>query len=145
MRAVLRALLLLQALVPVHALAADEKLSIELNSTETAENRCRMNFVVENKSNVTLESMKLDMVAFSIDGAILRRLLIEMGPVRATKTLVRTFVFDDECRQIGALLVNDVAACAPANPAPASTASPCRRGSKRFVSTSSSQAHCAPL
>ena len=59
MRAVLRTLLLLQALVPVHALAADEKLSIELNSTETAENRCRMNFVVENKSNVTLESMKL--------------------------------------------------------------------------------------
>ena len=47
MRAVLRTLLLLQALVPVHALAADEKLSIELNSIETADNRCRVNFVVE--------------------------------------------------------------------------------------------------
>jgi hypothetical protein len=116
MRAALRALLLLQALVPAHALAADEKLSIELNSIEATENRCRVNFVVENKSNIALESMKLDLVTFSVDGALLRRLLIEMGPVRATKTLVRTFVFDDECRQIGALLVNDVAACAPGEP-----------------------------
>jgi hypothetical protein len=142
MRAVLRALLLLQALVPVHALAADEKLSIELNSTETAENRCRMNFVVENKSNVALESMKLDMVAFSVDGAILRRLLIEMGPVRATKTLVRTFVFDDECRRSARCWSTMWRPVPPANPAPASTASPCRRASKRFVSTSSSQVHC---
>jgi hypothetical protein len=78
MRAVLRALLLLQALVPAHALAADEKLSIELNSIETADNRCRVNFVVENKSNVALESMKLDLVTFSVDGALLRRLLVEM-------------------------------------------------------------------
>jgi hypothetical protein len=117
MRSVLRALLLLQVLVPAHVLAADEKVSIELNSVESADNRCRVNFVVENKSNVALESMKLDLVAFSIDGAILRRLLVEMGPVRATKTLVRTFVLDDECRQIGALLVNDVSACAPGEPA----------------------------
>ncbi len=72
--------------------------------------------MIENKSDAAIESMKLDLVTFGTDGAILRRLLTEMGPVRAAKTMVRAFVVDDECRQIGAILVNDVAACAPGEP-----------------------------
>jgi hypothetical protein len=116
MRGVLRALVVLQALLPLCAFAADEKVLIELNSIESADNRCRLNFVVENKSRVAIESMKLDLVVFGTDGGILRRLVTDMGPVRAIKTVVRVFVFDDECRQIGAILVNDVAACAPGEP-----------------------------
>ena len=85
--------------------------TIELNSVENAGTRCRVNFVIENKSNVAMKNMKLDVVAFSADAAILRRLLIEMGPVRAAKTMVRTCVFDDECRQIGSVLVNGVELC----------------------------------
>jgi hypothetical protein len=116
MRGVLRALVVLQALLPLCAFAADEKVLVELNSIESADNRCRLNFVVENKSRVAIESMKLDLVVFGTDGGILRRLVTDMGPVRAIKTVVRVFVFDDECRQIGAILVNDVAACAPGEP-----------------------------
>src|SRR5512144_2005244 len=110
MRGVLRALAILQALLPIGAFAADQKVLVELNSIEPADNRCRLNFVIENKSDVAIESMKLDLVTFGTDGAILRRLLTEMGPVRTAKTMVRAFVVDDECRQIGAILVNDVAA-----------------------------------
>ena len=44
------------------------------------------------------------------------RLLTEMGPVRAAKTIVRTFAVEAECRQIGSILVNDVTACAPGEP-----------------------------
>jgi hypothetical protein len=116
MRGVLRALVVLQVLLPLSTFAADEKVRIELNSIESADNRCRLNFIVENRSHVAIESMKLDLVTFATDGAILRRLITEMGPVRAAKTMVRAFVVDDECRQMGAVLVNDVVACTPGEP-----------------------------
>ncbi len=110
MRGVLRALVLLQVLLPLCAFAADEKVLVELNSIESADNRCRLNFVVENKSRVAIESMKLDLVGF------LRRLITEMGPVRAAKTVVRAFIVDIDCQQLGAVLVNDVTACTPGEP-----------------------------
>ena len=116
MRRVWRALVVLQVLVPLCASAADEKVLVELNSIESADNRCRLNFVIENKSDVAIESLKLDLVAFGSDGGILRRLVTEMGPVRAAKTMVRAFAVDGECRQIGSILVNDVTACAPGEP-----------------------------
>src|SRR5258708_30425674 len=107
---------MLPALVPPCAFAGNEKVRGELNSIEGADNRCRLNFVIENKSDVALESMKLDLVAFATDGSILRRLVTEMGPVRSTKTMVRTFAVDADCRQIGSILVNDVTASTPGEP-----------------------------
>lgn len=110
------ALLELYLLAPLSGLAAGEKLFLELNSAEAVENRCRLNFVVQNKSDSALESMKLDLVVFDTWGAIRQRMLTEMGPVRPLKTSVRTFVLDMDCAQIGSILMNDVAACAPASP-----------------------------
>jgi hypothetical protein len=83
---------------------------------ESADNRCRLNFVVQNKSRVAIESMKLDLVGFDTDGGIVRRLITDMGPVRAAKTVVRAFIVDIDCHQLGAVLVNDVTACAPGEP-----------------------------
>jgi hypothetical protein len=117
MRRVLRALIVLQVLFPLCAFAADEKVLVELNSIEGADNnRCRLNFVVQNKSRVAIESMKLDLVGFDTEGGIVRRLITEMGPVRAAKTVVRAFIVDIDCHQLGAVLVNDVPACAPGEP-----------------------------
>ena len=116
MRGVLQALVVLQLLLPVCALSAEEKMLVELNSIEGGDNRCRLNFVIQNKSDIAMESLKLDLVAFGTDGGILRRLITEMGPVRAAKTNVRAFVLDADCRQLGAILVNDVTACAPGEP-----------------------------
>jgi hypothetical protein len=115
MRSVLYVLVVLQVLVPFCARAADDKVLVDLNTAENSENRCRMNFVIENKSEQVLDSMKLDLVVFGGDGGIMRRLIVEMAPLRPMKTIVRTFLVEAECGQIGAILVNDVAACAPAD------------------------------
>ena len=116
MRGLLRVLVILIVLTPLYASAADSKVLLELNSIEPVDHRCRLNFVIENKSDTGIESMKLDLVAFGTDGGILRRLLTEMAPVRPAKTMVRAFLVDAECTQLGAILVNDVTACAPGEP-----------------------------
>jgi hypothetical protein len=101
---------------PICAAAAEPTFMVELNTAESADNRCRMNFVIENKSNAAVDSLKLDLVVFGSDGGILRRMLTEMAPVRPAKTIVRAFLVDTECQQIGAILVNDVTACQPGDP-----------------------------
>ena len=113
MRGVACALVVLHVLLPMATSAAEEKVSIQLNSVENTDNRCRLNFVIENKSQVRIESMKLDLVAFGGDGGILNRVIVEMGPIRSAKTMVRAFGVDAECAHISALLVNDVVVCTP--------------------------------
>jgi hypothetical protein len=113
----LRVLVVALAIMPPGAAhALDSEIALELNSIEPADPRCRLNFVIQNKSNGPIESMKLDLVAFGTDGGILRRLVTEMAPLRPTKTVVRAFLVDAPCSQLGAILVNDVTACAPAEP-----------------------------
>lgn len=108
------AALLLAALVFAPARAAqDDSINVELNSVEGVQSRCRMVFVVDNKDETALESLKLDLAVFNRDGVVQRRLVIELGPVRRAKTMVRTFEIDGDCGQIGSILVNDVTACAP--------------------------------
>ena len=117
MRGVLSAGLLLCVLVAVAAKAEEEELArLELNATETAENRCRMTFLIENKASRAIDSLKLDLAIFNPEGVIQRRMIVEMGPVRGKRTNVRTFSSDGECSQLGAILVNDVSACAPGEP-----------------------------
>ena len=116
MRGVLIALVVLQVLVPLVASAIEGKVLVELNAVETSENGCRLNFVIENKFEQALDSMKLDLVVFGADGAIMRRFITEMAPLRPMKTVVRTFSVETECTQISAILVNDVTACVPIDP-----------------------------
>jgi len=94
---------------------ADEPLRVELNAAENSGGRCRLSFVVENPSATPIESLKLDLAIFGRDGAIRQRLLTEMAPVRARKTVVRTFELEGDCAGIGSILVNDVTSCAPAS------------------------------
>lgn len=120
MRAIWSAALLLCVLFSMAVKAEeaqDELARLELNATETAENRCRMTFLIENKSGRTIDSLKLDLAMFNTEGVIQRRMIAEMGPVRSKRTNVRTFSTDGECGQLGAILVNDVSACAPVEPA----------------------------
>ena len=91
---------------------AEQNVRVELNTMESTENQCRMTFVVENKS-ASLDSLKLDLVVFNTESIVYRRLLTEMGPVRAGRTIVKTYAIDTKCAQVGAVLVNDVSACTP--------------------------------
>jgi hypothetical protein len=92
-----------------------EPLKVELNAAETAGGKCRLSFVVQNGSPAGLDSLKLDLVVFGKDGAIQRRLLTEMGPVRPSKTVVRTFEVEGDCGGIGSILLNEVPGCTPAS------------------------------
>ena len=122
MRGVLSAVLLVCLLMSAGAKAQEkaqdgELARLELNATETADNRCRVTFLIENKSTRNIDSLKLDLAMFNPQGVIQRRMIVEMGPLRGKRTNVRTFSSDGECNQLGAILVNDVSACAPVEPA----------------------------
>jgi len=112
MRSWLMALILLGSFP---AGAADHRLRIELNSFEDTEKQCRITFVIENKA-AGVDSLKLDLVVFDTEGIVHRRIITEMGPVRAGRTMVKTFAIETRCARIGAVLVNDVTACAPGEP-----------------------------
>ena len=113
-------LLLVQTLaLPMTAMmarAAEESTRIELNAAENTENRCRLTFVIENKGKA-VDSLKLDLALFNTEGAVYRRMLVDMAPVRANKTIVKTFVTEGDCAQLGSILVNEVTACQPGEPA----------------------------
>ena len=89
--------------------------NVELNTVESADNRCRITFVIENKGKEALESLKLDLAVFNPQRIVQRRLATELGPVRGSKTIVKTFAVDGVCGEIGSILVNDVT-CSPGKP-----------------------------
>jgi hypothetical protein len=107
--------LLLCWLVPT-LVQAEEATRLELNAAETANNRCLLTFLIENKTSKAIDSLKLDLALFNPEGIIQRRMITEMGPIRGMRTNVRTFPTEGECGQIGAILVNDVAACSAGDP-----------------------------
>jgi hypothetical protein len=95
--------------------AAEQNVRVELNTLEGTETQCRMTFVVENKS-AAVESLKLDLVVFNTESIVYRRLITELGPVRAGRTIVKTYAIETKCAQVGAVLVNGVSACVPGEP-----------------------------
>jgi hypothetical protein len=107
--------LLLCGLIPTLA-QAEELSRLELNAAETANNRCLLTFLIENKTSKPIDSLKLDLALFNTEGVIQRRMITEMGPIRGARTNVRTFPAEGECGQIGAILVNDVTVCSAGDP-----------------------------
>jgi hypothetical protein len=106
------------ALIPVgmSQAAPQEPLRLELNSLETADGRCRASFVIENKNETAVDSLRLELVLFNRNGIVQRRLGTELGPLRAAKTVVKAFAFEDPCDELGSILLNEVTACAPGDP-----------------------------
>lgn len=106
-------LALFAALSATSVMAANEKLRVELNAIDSGDDRCRVTFVVQNISDVPIDSLKLDIVLFRKDGSIDRRLAPDLGPLRGDKTMVRTYALRNECKDLKEVLVNDVTTCAP--------------------------------
>lgn len=102
--------------VDAAAIGAEGPINVELNAAENVQNSCRLSFVIENKSETAIETFKLDLATFGREGTIQRRMVVDMGPLRGSKTIVKSFVLENDCGQIGSLLVNDVTACAPGDP-----------------------------
>jgi hypothetical protein len=113
-----------RALVPMMLLlitaaarsAPNDPIRVELNLAESVQNKCRLSFLIENKSETPIERLTPDLAVFNRDGIIQRRLVAEMGPVYRSKTIIKTFEIEGECGQIGSILINDITACAPGDP-----------------------------
>lgn len=95
------------------AQAAAEPVRIELNSLESTDTGCRVSFLIENKNPRALEALRAELAVFNRGGAVQRRMLVDLGPVRQAKTIVKSFVTEQRCDDIGSMLVNDVSVCTP--------------------------------
>ncbi|MFP4126871.1 MAG: hypothetical protein ACLFU0_09525 [Alphaproteobacteria bacterium] len=108
----------LSAALAVPAAAQTTSLELELNKLEAVDDGCRAFFVVRNDGDTAFESLDLDVVTFEPDGVVAARFQVELGPVAADKTMVKPFDFADvACEDIDRVLLNDVVACAPPEPA----------------------------
>jgi hypothetical protein len=97
--------------------APNDPIRVELNLAESVQSKCRLSFLIENKSETPIERLTPDLAIFNREGIIQRRLVAEMGPVFRSKTIIKTFEIEGECGQIGSILINDVTACTPGDPA----------------------------
>jgi hypothetical protein len=93
--------------------AAAEPIRVELNALEATDAGCRVSFLIENKNARALETLRTDLAVFNRGGAIQRRMLVDLGPVRQAKTIIKSFVTDQKCDDVGSVLVNDVSLCTP--------------------------------
>lgn len=92
--------------------AAASGVTIELNRLEQSGAACRVSLVVANPGEKTFDSLKLDLVFFDKDGVIAKRLAVEAGPVRASKTSVKLFdAAETSCEGLSRVLLNDVTSC----------------------------------
>jgi hypothetical protein len=97
--------------------APGDPIRVELNLAESAQARCRLSFVIENKGETPIQGLQLDLAFFNREGIIQSRSVAEMGPVGRAKTIVKSFEFEAECDRLGSILINDVTACMPGEPA----------------------------
>ncbi len=106
------AALFLCGAAPLQA-ADDASVTVELNKLELQPTKaCRAYLVVDNASDATYQTLKLDLFVFRTDGVIDRRMLIDLAPVRPVKKAVKLFDLDGlACDGIGSLLVNGVTEC----------------------------------
>jgi hypothetical protein len=86
--------------------------ALELNKLEPYEKGCRAYMVVNNTSDVTYQSYKLDLVLFQSDGVIGRRFALDLAPLKPQKKTVKLFELDGVgCDKIGSFLINEVMEC----------------------------------
>jgi len=97
-------------------MAAPERIGIELNRLEDQGANCRAYLVIANPGENAYSGFKLDLVIFDRSGTIIRRLAIDLAPLRAGKTSVKVFdIVDTACGAIGSVLVNEVLDCRDAS------------------------------
>lgn len=103
------------SLLAFGAEAQEARLGIELNRFDDQNGACQASLVLENGTETAFQQLVLDLVMFDADGVILRRLAVDMAPLRAGRMTVKAFAADGiACESIGRILLNDVLSCADA-------------------------------
>jgi len=92
--------------------AAAQTLDIELSKLEDAGGQCVASLLLTNRMSDTLDQVRFDLYIFDKGGVIVRRLLLDTGPMRTGKTTVANLaLLNQPCGNVGKLLVNDVPVC----------------------------------
>jgi hypothetical protein len=92
-----------------------KSINVELNKLEQEGGSCRAYLVIANPGTDAFSAFTLDLVIFD-SGTIVRRLAIELAPIRPAKTSVKVFdIPQTACGAIGSILVNDVTHCRDAS------------------------------
>jgi len=87
-------------------------LSLELNRLDGVGDDCRVTLVEKNGTGLAFAALKLDLVVFDGEGLVVKRVGVDAGPLKAGRTVVRTFDLKGlACPSVGRLLINDVLAC----------------------------------
>ena len=95
---------------------APTKIGVELNRLEDQGGNCRAYLVITNPGPAEFSGFALDLVVFDRGGTIMRRLAVDLAPLRAAKTTVKVFdISETACGTIGSILVNDVIHCRDAS------------------------------
>jgi len=98
------------------AAEAPATIGVELNRLEDQAGSCRAYVVVRNPGTADFSGFALDLAVFDRGGTIMRRLAIDVAPVRPAKTSVKVFdIPETACSAIGSILVNDVIHCRDAS------------------------------
>ena len=89
-----------------------KSISVELNKLEQEGGSCRAYLVITNPGSDEFSGFALDLVVFDRGGTIMRRLAVDVAPLRPAKTNVKVFdISETACAAIGSILVNDVIHC----------------------------------
>ena len=91
---------------------APSTIGVELNRLEDQGGNCRAYLVITSPGSAEFSGFTLDLVVFDRGGTILRRLAVNVSPLRPAKTSVKVFdIAETACSAIGSILVNDVIHC----------------------------------
>ncbi len=94
------------------AQASTERFSLELNRLDAIDDNCRVTLVERNGTAASFSALKLDLVVFDGEGIVTKRVGVDAGPLKAGRTVVRTFDLKGlPCQSVGRLLINDILSC----------------------------------
>jgi hypothetical protein len=111
------ALTICALLLPASSQSAEAPrgVSVELNKLESAGKNCRATLVIQNGGDTAYDELRLDLVIFDAESIVSKRLIVDVAPLAAKKTSVKTFdIADLACDGISRVLLNDVTACGSA-------------------------------
>ena len=95
--------------------STNENILLELNKLEQQDSACQVYLLVTNATESQFDDLKLDLVIFDIDLVVMRRVAVELAPLRAGKSSVKSFKLTGEsCSKVGRFLLNGFLTCGEA-------------------------------
>lgn len=89
-----------------------ELIAVQLNTSETAGDACRLTFVIQNRRAEPISKLGFDLVMFDKSDGVSGYAAVDFGALPAGKTVVRQYdVGKGGCDTISRVLLNEIRAC----------------------------------